>query len=471
MLFNSLSFLVFLPIVLLLHYLVPSKIRWIVLLIASYFFYASWKLEYLVLIVGSTLVDYYAAKKIAHSSSAKTKKFLLVFSLVINLGILFFFKYANFFSVEISKIFGFSVDHSSFFANIILPVGISFYTFQSMSYTIDVYKKRIKPAHHLGYFALYVAYFPQLVAGPIERAGHLLKQFIKPKKVNRIDVYFAITRILVGFIKKVVIADRVAAVVEIIYADPSVQNSTALLLGTILFAIQIYCDFSGYSDIAIGVSRLFGINIMENFRSPYFSKSLGEFWSRWHISLSTWFKDYVYIPLGGNRVVKWKMYYNLLITFILSGFWHGAAWTFIIWGAIHGLGLIIEKRFSFIKLPRLINHLLTLTIVLIGWVFFRANSLNDSWIVIQSLFSLSGYGSIIADGKSLFFGLPFWKFASLGFLVLLTIIIDLLIIKRIRLYKVFSKKPMMAWFTYSLIILFILVFGVFDNNEFIYFQF
>ena len=473
MLFNSLEFFIFCPIVVIIYHIIPREKKWFFLLVASYFFYASWKIEYLILIVGSSIVDYIASYRITYGKE-KNKKLWLIFSLVINLGVLIFFKYAGFMFGIIDYILDTSSQKFNYFNNIFLPVGISFYTFQSLSYTIDVYHGRIKPEKNIGIFLLYVSYFPQLVAGPIERAGNLIKQIKNPSRVNRSDVHFAFIRILIGLLKKVVIADRLSSVVNIIYENPSSFGGFELLIGTIFFTIQIYCDFSGYSDIAIGVSRLFGIRLMENFRSPYFSKSLKEFWSRWHISLSTWFKDYVYIPLGGNRVIKWRFYYNILITFGVSGLWHGASFTFIVWGVIHGMVLIVEGFFRNRyreRLPKIVRILLTFTVVCIAWVFFRAKSLQDAFFILNKISLLIDYNLLDADNKGLYFGEPFWRFLSLFGVINLMLMVDFLSLNYKKFYQFILRKPIYSWLFYTLIVMVILFLGVFETNEFIYFQF
>ena len=468
MLFNSIEFAIFLPIVFVLYRLAKNKYRWLVLLIASYVFYGSWKLEYLLLIIGSTLVDYFVGLSIPNAGSSRKKKGLLLVSITINLSVLILFKYSGFIINDV-LLLDINKQTLSFLSSIVLPVGISFYTFQSMSYTIDIYNGQLKPTKHLGFFSLYVSFFPQLVAGPIERAGNLISQLIKPRGVSRADFYFAFTRISIGLIKKVVIADRIAPIVNEIYASNTL-GGFEYLLGTILFSAQIYCDFSGYSSIAIGVARLFGVRLMENFRSPYFSKSLREFWSRWHISLSTWFRDYVYIPLGGSKTIKWKMYYNLVITFLISGLWHGASWTFIVWGGIHGLWLIVERYFGFKDSKSTFSWFLTLLIVTISWVFFRSSSIQQSWIIIGEIFSFN-YSLPVADIKNLYFGLPLWKFCGTLLLLILLLLVDYFSIHYVNFYKRALRNKFYFWGFVCLYLISIIVFGSFEKNEFIYFQF
>jgi alginate O-acetyltransferase complex protein AlgI len=341
-LFNSIEFLLFFPVVVAIYFATPQRYRWALLLAASYYFYASWKPEYLLLIIASTLVDYGCGLRMGSiAGKARRKKWLLV-SLTSNLGLLFAFKYFNFFNESARAVFDrFNIFYDVPAFDLLLPVGISFYTFQTLSYSIDVYRGRQRPERHLGIFALYVSFFPQLVAGPIERSTHLLPQFFQPHRFEYDRVTSGLRLVLWGFFKKVVVADRLALYVNAVYNDPSAHTGPTILLATYFFAFQIYCDFSGYSDIAIGTARVMGYDLMQNFRRPYFARSISEFWSRWHISLSTWFRDYLYIPLGGNRVPRWRWYVNLFAVFLISGLWHGANWTFVVWGALHGTYLIV----------------------------------------------------------------------------------------------------------------------------------
>ncbi len=362
----------------------------------------SWKAEYAVLIMISTIIDYFAALHMSRTKKKTTRKGLLLLSLCVNLGLLFAFKYFNFFS-ESARVFlqSFGMQFSPLMLNVLLPVGISFYTFQTLGYTIDVYNKKIKPEKHFGVFAVYVSFFPQLVAGPIERAKNLMPQFYKKHKFNYMRITNGLKLMLWGFFKKVVIADRLALVVNTVYADPYGYSGIPLIVATVFFAFQIYCDFSGYSDIAIGAAQVMGYNLMDNFKRPYFAKTISEFWKRWHISLSTWFRDYLYIPLGGNRVKVPRWYFNLFITFVISGLWHGANWTFLAWGAIHGIYLIISiitKKWraylhsitGLTKIPWMHNMLkraIIFALVCIGWIFFRADTIAEGWYVLTHLFS------------------------------------------------------------------------------------
>jgi D-alanyl-lipoteichoic acid acyltransferase DltB (MBOAT superfamily) len=463
-------------------FITPHRYRWVVLFIASYYFYMSWNPKYLGLIVFSTLVDYIAGRKIASSTNTFKRKLLLTLSLSVNLGLLFFYKYFNFISLEagaIAEHFGTGVN--TYMHQFILPVGISFYTFQTMSYTIDVYNGKIKPEKHFGIFAVFVSFFPQLVAGPIERAGNLLHQIREKKHVHFRNFQFGLIRILWGLFKKVVIADRLSDMVNIVYNSPNDYGGFQLIIATLFFAFQIYCDFSGYSDIAIGSARMFGVRLMENFRNPYFSQSIGEFWHRWHISLSTWFRDYVYIPLGGSRVIKWRWYYNLFITFVISGFLHGSNWKFLIWGAIHGGILVMEsiiKRpstsnaFKSNKFIATIKTIWIFGIVCLAWIFFRANSIEDAFLIISKIADFSQPLASQVRGQVLYLGEPLWRFAGSFLVIFLLLSLEFLInIKKISEIHIIRKKAITRWSIYTLFILVILIFGVFELKEFIYFQF
>lgn len=380
MLFNSFEFLLFFPLVLFV-FAFSGRWKWLVLLIASYAFYMSWKWEYILLILGSTMVDYACARGMEASSTEKQKKGFLGISLFANLGLLISFKYLDFFISSVN-----TVTNSDFaLSELILPVGISFYTFQTMSYSIDVYHSRAKVEKHFGRFALFVSFFPQLVAGPIERAKDLMHQLRNDLQFKSVYLIPAGKLFLWGLFKKVVIADRLAMIVDPIYSDPASYNGGALAFASILFAVQIYCDFSGYVDMALGIARCFNVKLSQNFRSPYFAHSISNFWHRWHITLSQWFRDYVYIPLGGNRGVKWRWYYNLFITFLVSGLWHGANWTFVVWGAIHGGFIVIEKMLPKRNVSPWVSIPITGLVVCFAWIFFRADTLNDAFSVISGL--------------------------------------------------------------------------------------
>jgi alginate O-acetyltransferase complex protein AlgI len=347
-LFNSVTFVVFLPIVLLLITAAPHRLRNLLILAASYVFYGAWDWRFLWLILASTLIDYTAAVVIASTEDERRRRWALAASLIGNLGILGTFKYFNFFvdsAVELIQWFGWHASRPAL--NLILPVGISFYTLQTMSYTIDVYKRRMPATRRFVDFAVYVAYFPQLVAGPIERAQDLLPQIMRPGKVTGERVNIGLMLMIIGYTKKVLIADSIAPITAAIYDDPGAYTAGTLLKGSYLYTLQIFCDFSGYSDIARGVSELLGIRLGENFRQPYLSQSVTEFWRRWHMSLGSWLRDYVYVPLGGNRGGGIRTYANVMITWLLCGLWHGAAWTYVAWGGLNGLYICIERAIGF----------------------------------------------------------------------------------------------------------------------------
>ncbi|WMN07697.1 MBOAT family O-acyltransferase [Marivirga arenosa] len=468
MLFNSVEYFLFFFIVIISYYILPSRFRWIILLIASYIFYLAWNTNLIVLILISTLTDYIAGIKIEKGNH---KKLFLSLSILVNLGLLWTFKYLDFSILNINYLLKPLIGYQIPLVELILPMGISFYTFQTLAYTIDVYNGKIKAEKHLGYFALYVTFFPQLVAGPIERAGHLLHQLKQNFKLNSDNLKVGSTIIIWGLFKKVVIADRLALFVDPVFNNPSEHNSLVLIIAIIFFAFQIYCDFSAYSDIAIGSAKILGINLMKNFNSPYFSLSLTEFWKRWHISLSTWFRDYVYIPLGGNRTLKWRTYYNLLLTFLISGFWHGANWTFILWGAIHGMAVVMERIFSKyerLKLPNLLKWCISFSIVLISWVFFRANSVSDVWIIFNNINDLNfsnSYESISAVGINKF------DFILSPLVIFLLLLVEFFSSKRSEEYVFQSLNYFKKALVLILVFFCILIFGIEDSNQFIYFQF
>ena len=357
MLFNSSNFLAFFVVVVFLFFAIPDRFRWILLLFSSYFFYMCWEPSYAILIMTTTFIVYITGLMMYNKSKRK-KKFFVALSLLTNLGILFAFKYYNFFNDSVKDLFGtFGLEYSIPALNVLLPVGISFYTFQALGYTIDIYRDARKPEKHFGMFALYVSFFPQLVAGPIERSTRLLPQFHKKVEFNYERVTDGLKLMAWGFFQKLVIADRLGLYVNMVYNNPQAQLSDGtyiftglpLLLATYFFAIQIYCDFSGYTDIAIGAAQVMGYELMPNFRRPYFSRTIDELWNRWHMSLIMWFRDYLYIPLGGNRVGKFRYYFNILLVFTLSGLWHGAQWTFVTWGAMNGVMISLGRVFSKVK--------------------------------------------------------------------------------------------------------------------------
>lgn len=489
MLFNTLEFGIFFPIVFILYWIVAKQktARNVLLLLASYTFYGWWDWRFLFLIAFSSMLDYFVGQKLFGEHDKKKRKLLLCVSLLINLGFLVYFKYTNFFIetfVDSFRLFGKELEVSTL--NVILPVGISFYTFQTLSYTIDIYRKQLEPTKDILAFFTFVAFFPQLVAGPIERASHLLPQFSKTYKFNYDRVKSGLLLIAFGLFKKMVIADRLAILVNQVYNDPQDYHGYETIIATVFFAFQIYCDFSGYSDIAIGLARTMGFDLMKNFDSPYFSKSITEFWRRWHISLSTWFRDYVYIPLGGSRGGKYKTYFNLFAVFLISGLWHGAAMTFIIWGAIHGIVIVLEKAlygyrkktFQVLNLQKqtFSNKLffsgITFFIVCFAWVFFRANSLSDAFLIVENSFvdNYNGinYGGLFKLGLN---KAEFWV-AVIAILVLL--LFDLFHKKKMVVQWLSSQNCVFRYMVYICIVFVIIIFGVYGEmapKEFIYFQF
>lgn len=493
MLFNSFEYLIFFPTVVFLYFLLPYRFRWVLLLAASYTFYMWWKVEYAAILVISTFIDYFCSRMMDKYPDKARRKPYLYLSLISNLGILFTFKYFNFFNEaarDLANLMGMEYAVSTF--GLLLPMGISFYTFQTMSYSIDVYKGDIKAEKHLGIFALFVTFFPQLVAGPIERAGNLLGQLKEKFDFDYSRVTAGLQLIGWGLFKKVVIADRLALMVNQVYNNPTDYEGLPLILATIFFAFQIYCDFSGYSDIAIGSAQVMGFKLMLNFRQPYFSKSISEFWRRWHISLSTWFKDYVYIPLGGNRVLKWRWYYNVFIVFLVSGLWHGANWTFIIWGALHGVYQVFGSmtnewrnnfadRIGLKRIPKLYSLLQissTFVLVCFAWIFFRANSLPDAIYIIEHLFTdlYEGIVSIITNEnrgreKYLYLGLDAYTFLLASLTMIFLIFVESIQRKSNMREKISRYPTGIRWVLIYLLIASIIFLGVYRSNEFIYFQF
>jgi D-alanyl-lipoteichoic acid acyltransferase DltB (MBOAT superfamily) len=492
MLFNSIEYFFFLPLVCVIYFILPIKGRWVFLLASSYFFYGYWKPEYLILIIISSVIDYFVALKIEKSENILWKKIWLFTSLCSNLGLLFTFKYFIFFNNVIADIFGlFNHSYIPPVVELLLPVGISFYTFQTLSYTIDVYKGELKAENNFLKFALFVSFFPQLVAGPIERAKHLLPQFDKTFAFSPERTFDGLLLIFWGLFKKVVIADSLAVIANQYFNTPEDSSSLDLIKAAYAFTFQIYCDFSGYSDIAIGSARIMGYDIMENFNSPYLAKSISDFWSKWHISLSTWFRDYVYIPLGGNRKGKLKQNRNIFIVFLLSGLWHGANYTYIIWGLYHGTLLLLENLISEIKkhirinwktpilqgITNIIFTLLTFHLVVIGWIFFRASNLNQAWLILYKCYF--AFSEIIKKGILNFTGIAikWWYYTSYNPETLqVRNIIPYFIILMIIIERYFKKLSIQKFYYLKLIVIAVLsvlmfVFGNTGGEQFIYFQF
>ena len=482
MIFNSLAFVVFLVVVFAMHWLPLSRSRRhqnVVLLIASYVFYGWWDPRFLTLLLFSSLVDHFIGLKIAATEDERQRRTYLWISMSTNLGLLFFFKYFNFFVGSFKEAFGLSEAASTL--DIILPVGISFYTFQTMSYTIDVYRRQMEPSRNIIEFLTFVSFFPQLVAGPIERARTLLPQIAKRRVFSYDQGVSGCRMILIGAFKKMVVADRIGPMVDVIFADA--PGGWANVLGVVLFAFQIYCDFSGYSDMAIGTARLFGVELMRNFDRPYFSRDVGEFWRRWHISLSTWFRDYVYIPLGGSRGDRLMVIRNVSIVFLVSGLWHGANWTFVIWGAIHAmlfLPLILlhqnkkndRARVRFFPSGRdLFSMIFTFCLVCVAWIFFRAADIDHAIHYLFGLFDPDA--NVIDDLRRVLRGL---ERTPLTLLIDLALIGMLLFFDRLTMIPAWRERilhrPALRYTGYAVLTATILLFGVFtDTRAFIYFQF
>jgi D-alanyl-lipoteichoic acid acyltransferase DltB (MBOAT superfamily) len=474
MLFNSLPYALFLPAVALGYFALPQRLRWMLLLAASYFFYASWNPKYLLLLLASTLVDYALGVRLAEQRDPRRRRALLTASICMNLGLLFTFKYWNFVQgnlVWLAERMGYGWPLGTL--DVLLPVGISFYTFQSLAYVVDVYRGAAPAERHLGRFALYVAFFPQLVAGPIERAGRLMPQLRMPATVDLARIRSGLELIVWGLFKKVVVADRLALYVDIVYANPTLHTSGSRLLATYFFAFQIYADFSAYTDIARGSARILGIELIENFQTPYFAASSAEFWRRWHISLSTWLRDYLYIPLGGNRRGLALTYTNLWITMLLGGLWHGASWSFVIWGALHGTALALGRASAPLRerihaalgtpapLRRALGILCTFHLVCAGWVFFRAATLGDALTVLGAL--LGPYELPLVDPSTLAHGL-------LGLAVLLAVDLHRFLGGDARA-RLEAAPPPLRWAAWYGIAFAIVLLGVESGSQFIYFQF
>lgn len=477
MIFNSLDFAIFLPIVFLLYWFIFNKnlkAQNVLIVVASYVFYGWWDWRFLFLILFSTIVDYTVGILLEKENNLLKRKVLLWISIIVNLGFLGFFKYYNFFLdnfIASFSFFGMEIKANSL--NIILPVGISFYTFQTLSYSIDVYRKKMHATKDFVAFSAFVSFFPQLVAGPIERATHLLPQFKRERKFNYSEAVIGSKQILWGLFKKMVIADNCAYYANIIFDGSDAFSGSTLLLGAIFFTFQIYGDFSGYSDIAIGTARLFGFNLMRNFSYPYFSRNIAEFWRRWHISLSTWFRDYLYIPLGGSRGSKVQQIRNVFIVFIVSGFWHGANWTFVFWGflnALYFIPLMLAKKnrqyldivASESYLPsfkELFKILITFLLTVFAWIFFRAENLGHAFAYIKGIASSS------------IFKIPEIRPTDLFILMFMFMVLEWFGRKReFPLIHLFFKSKIFRWSFYILLILITIIFSG-KQQEFIYFQF
>jgi alginate O-acetyltransferase complex protein AlgI len=476
MLFNSAAFLIFFPVVTTLYFVLPHSFRWPLLLAASCVFYMYLIPIYILILIFTILVDY-GAGILIENAEGRERQIYLGASLVANIGVLALFKYFNFVNDNLTTLaawihWNYPVGHLQW----LLPVGLSFHTFQAMSYTFEVYYRRQPAERHLGIYALYVLFYPQLVAGPIERPQNLIHQFREKHTFDCARVASGLQQMMWGFFKKILIADRLALYSDAVFNHVPQHSGLDLLLGTYCFAIQIYCDFSGYSDIALGAARVMGFNLMTNFQMPYLAQSVREFWQRWHISLSSWFRDYLYVPLGGSRVSTVHWYRNILLTFLLSGLWHGANWTFIVWGALHGFYLIAGARLAGVRnrtktllgldrLPEALNRAfrmaVTFHLVLVAWIFFRADTVSEAFTVLRAI------GRCIASGLQ-----PFaTSLIASRDLIFLSVII--VIAASYELYSLaHDRLPTVARMAaVSVQFWMVVVFGVFDNRQFIYFQF
>ncbi len=473
MLFNSIPFLVFFPAIFISFYLLPPRWRWLLLIVASYFFYMYWEPSYIFLLGFATVLDYVFGLVIYRTTYPGRRKALFLTSIIINLGVLFAFKYFNFFNESLRYTLSKAdLDLNIPMISVLLPVGISFYTFHSLSYIIDIYLHRIKPEKHWGKYALFVAFFPLLVAGPIERANHLLPQLQKnDQKVDYHNFVAGMLQAAFGFFKKVVVADTLAIYVNSVYNNYEMHTGFTLLFATYIFAFQIYCDFSGYSDIALGVAKMMGYDLLKNFHLPYFSKNITEFWRRWHISLSSWLRDYLYIPLGGNRHGSFNTYKNLIITFLLGGLWHGASWNFVIWGALNGLYLAIENGYRIPGLnlnknllTKVVSIFFTFHLICLTWVFFRAESFHQATYILRHIF--------FSDN---FFNLQTLLTSVFGAMLLnlaLLLAFEYLWLRRSSFMQLAHDKTMPWQLTLvSVCVVLILLFGVSEGSQFIYFQF
>ncbi|MCQ2302750.1 MAG: MBOAT family protein [Bacteroidales bacterium] len=472
MVFNSIEFAIFLPVVVLLFYLLPQRARWFMLLTASCVFYMWFVPKYILILLVTIVIDYLAGILMERNSERpKRKKTFMIISIVSTLTVLFVFKYLGFVTENLTRLcalFGVETDLA---VNIILPIGLSFHTFQSMSYVIEVYRGNQKAEHHFGYYSLYVMFFPQLVTGPIERPGNLLRQLHEEKHFDYDNISKGMRLILFGLFIKMVVADNLGLTVERIYDEPSTYNSWSVMLGAVFYSFQIYCDFFGYSTIALGSAKLMGYDISDNFRSPYLSRSIAEFWHRWHISLSTWFRDYVYIPLGGSRVKFSRWAFNILVVFVLSGIWHGAAWTFLFWGFAHGLLHIVEKVLKKnaktlepqTKVGRwsidLLNVAKTFILVTLFWVMFRSSDfaqMKEMFVAMFSNFDVER--QVVVD----------WQ----NFLYLGLFILSDIVLRNTRFDRWCDGKPLvLRWLIYAMLVFMIVVCSRVENVPFIYFQF
>lgn len=493
MLFNSLAFAIFMPIVFLIYWALPHRFRWMALLAANCYFYLSWEPRYILVILFTTAVSYFCALLLERAQSAKQKKALLTAGILLTLSLLLIFKYTNFALgsiFDLLRFFAIPVHETTL--KLVMPIGISFYTFQMVGYIADVYKGKISAERNLGKYALFVSFFPNILSGPIERAANMLPQFEEEKKFDYDGAVYGLRLILLGFLKKMIFADSMSRYVDVIFNNVTDYTGLSFIVVIILYTFQIYCDFSGYSDIAIGVAKLMGINLMNNFKQPYYAASVKEFWSRWHISLSTWFRDYVYIPLGGNRVSKSRKNLNLLLTFLASGLWHGANWTFVLWGAIHGVYQIIENTVKDIwrksrdkkisakidavskaattrgKMQRVAHTILTFCLVAYAWMFFRADSITDAIYITTHMFSDLSWAQAMQDTT-----MSYLSVAKIEAAIVFIMGFDYFSLRHDLLRSMDKLKLPIRWLIYLAITVLVIVLSLHNGvkQEFIYFKF
>ena len=490
MLFNSYEFLIFFPVVVLIYFLIPHKIRYIWLLIASYFFYMCWNAKYALILLASTLITYLSGILISKAKNKRKKQLFVALSFILNLSILFFFKYFDFAIENINKVLGaFHMQLLTPAFDVILPVGISFYIFQALGYTVDIYRKDLKPEKNFLKYALFVSFFPQLVAGPIERSSNLIKQFYEKHYFDFERVRDGLLLMLWGMFQKIVIADRIAVVADTIFNHPDQYGGWYVVVGVIFFAMQIYCDFSGYSMIAIGAAKVMGFKLMENFNAPYFSRSVSEFWRRWHISLSTWFRDYLYIPLGGNRKGKIRKYFNLMVVFLTSGLWHGANWSYVVWGGLNGIFQIIGDATGKIRRKitdkmgidresgghKMFQIIITFILICITWVFFRAGTFKTALGMLTSIFTNCNPW-VLFDGSLDKLGLSHASLVVGIIAILILLFADFVRWRDKSIRKwVYRQSIWFRWTFYIVAILAIVIFGIwgsaYNSSAFLYFQF
>jgi alginate O-acetyltransferase complex protein AlgI len=481
MLLTSYKFIAFFVVIVVAYFITPYRYRWVLLLVGSYYFYiAGSKPEYVLVILITTAVAYYCAIRMGERDTRHEKRPFLVISILVSAGFLLFFKYLNIFGVDIKSL----LSHIDFLSGpaelrFLVPLGIAFYTLQTLSYLIDVYRGEIQPERHFGYLALYVSFFPTMLAGPIERGSHLLPQLHGKYDFDYARVTNAIKLIAWGLFLKIVIADRLGIYVDQVYGNVHDYQGIPLLLATLFFSVQIYCDFAGYTNMTRGCAKIMGYDLLENFDKPYFSKNVREFWHRWHISLTSWLRDYLYIPLGGNRVTRWRVYLNVLIVFLVSGFWHGADWTFVLWGALHGLYFLIYLAIKQFKAGRkepsedkkasrlftVCSIVFTFCLVDLAWIFFRANSVSDALYVVKNMF-LMGWSDIANFFTSYFQGYGLYLLVVLFIFIVGLIGLRGSIIERLNRLPIYIRWPVYYIFLFTMII-----FAVTTTSQFIYAQF